>query len=364
MERPVRSCGQVVCIMCALALPSAGRAEAPRGGDLMDEGYARKATGDLDGAAAAFEQAKAAGFDAQRADLELSYLDLSAQRVAAARARLESAARGRDPLLAAQARGELDALPHALRRDVYAEAYGWARTAGAERESNIVPMLRLRALYQPLAAVPLDGYVFAQATRDLLSGDAGGVPQIYADTRAIAGAGLQLRIFGSRAALFAQAGPAFALVDDGRDDVLLDFRAGAAGNAESRGCSPAPRSGTSLRVSPCGDVYGAAVYFSRFDHDAIALARGRAGATWLVTGSVAWTLLFETQASVDRIGHPYDNFVEAGFGHRWRLLRPLRVDLLAGVSSGVVLRGRAVEPVPTDRTYLEVRLLAATYSEF
>jgi hypothetical protein len=330
----------------------------------MDEGYARKASGDLDGAAAAFERAKVAGFDAQRVELELSYLDLAARRVTAARARLKSAAHGPDPLLAAQAREELDALPRALRRDLYLEAFGWARAAGAERRSNLVPMLRVRALYQPFVAVPLDGYVFAQGTRDLLSGDVAGVPRIYADGRAVAGAGLQLRVFGSRAALFAQAGPAFALVDDGRDDVLLDVRAGAVGNVESRGCSPEPRRGASLRVAPCADAYGAAVYFSRFGDDLVASARGRAGATWLVTGSVAWTLLLETQASADRIGHPYDNFFEAGLGHRWRLLRPLKVDLLAGVSSGVVLRGRAVEPVPEDRTYLELRLLAATYSEF
>jgi hypothetical protein len=360
----VRNCSQFAGALCALALASAGRAATLPGADLMDEGYVRKAKGDRDGAAAAFERAKAAGFDAQRVDLELSYLDLEARRVAAARARLKSAAHGPDPLLAAQARGELDALPRALRRDLYAEAFGWERTSGAERRSNVVPMLRLRALVQPLASVPLDGYVFAQATRDLLSGDAGSVPQVYADTRAIAGAGLQLRLFGSRAALFAQAGPAFALVDDGKRDVLWDFRAGAVGNLESRGCSPAPRQGVSLRVAPCGDAYGAAVYFSRFDEDLVAVARGRAGATWLLTGPVAWTLLVETQASADRIGHPYDNFFEAGFGHRWRLLQPVRVDLFASMSSGVVLRGRAVEPIPADRSYLELRLLAATYSEF
>jgi hypothetical protein len=360
----VRSFGRIFWAVFALSLPSAGRASPRPGADLMDEGYARKASGDLTGAAAAFERAKAAGFDAQRVDLELSYLDLETRRIAAARARLKAAAHGPDPLLAAQARGELDALPRTLRRDLYVEAFGWERMAGAERRSNVVPMLRLRALVQPLGSVPLDGYVFAQATRDLLSSDAGSVPQIYADSRAIAGAGLQLRLFGSRAALFAQAGPAFALVHDGRGDMLLDFRAGAVGNVESRGCSPTPHGGVSLRVLPCGDAYGAAVYFSRFDEDLVAVARGRAGATWLLTGPVAWTLLLETQASADRIGHPYDNFFEAGLGHRWRLLRPVRVDLLAGLSSGVVLRGRTVEPVPTDRTYLEARLLAATYSEF
>jgi hypothetical protein len=360
----VRSGCQILCLLWALALPVAGRAESAPGADLMNEGYARKASGDVDGAAAAFERARAAGFDAQRVDLELGYLDLSARRVAAARARLRAAAHGPDPLLAAQARAELDALPRSVRRDLYGEAFGWARAAGAERRTNAVPMLRLRALHQPRPALPLDGYVFVQATRDLRSSDAGDVPRLYADNRAIAGAGLQLRILGSRAALFAQAGPALSLVDDGDDDVVLDVRAGAIGTVESQGCSPPPRRGAALRVEPCADAYAAAVYLSRFEDDVVAVARGRAGATWLVTGSVAWTLLLEAQTSVDRIGHPYDNYVEGGVGHRWRLLRPWKVDLLAMASAGAVLRGRPAEPVPSDRGYLEGRLLAVTYSEF
>lgn len=354
---------QIAFVASTLALPSAGRAEVAPGAALMNEGYARKAAGDLDGAAAAFEGARDAGFDAQRVDLELSYVALSARRMAAARERLESALDGPDPLLAAKARQELDALPLPVRRDLYAETSAWTRPEGAARRANAVPMLRLRALYQPLESTPLDGYLFAQATRDLASRAGGGVPEIYADNRAIAGVGLQLRLFRSRAALFAQAGPAFALVGDDRE-VHFDFRAGAAGNVETRGCSPAPHRGAALRLLPCADAYGSAIYFSRFEHDVVAFARGRAGTTWLVTGPFAWTLLVEAQASVDRVRHPYDNFLEGGVGHRWRLLRPIKVDLLASANTGVVLRGRPAEPVPTDRDYVELRLVAATFVGF
>jgi hypothetical protein len=348
----------------ALALATSARPEAPAGAALMDQGWARKASGDLDGAAASFEQAKSAGFDAQRADLELSYVALSARRTGPARERLEAAARGPDPELAAQARHELKALGGAMRRDLYAETFAWTRADGAARRANAVPTLRLRGLYQPLESIPLDGYVFAQATRDLASGDRNGVPQVYADDRAIAGAGVQLRMLGGRAALFAQAGSAFALIEDGRADVLLDVRAGAIGNVESRGCSPEPRRGASLRVMACSEAYGEAIWFSRFEHDMVAFARGRAGATWLVTGPLAWTLLLEGRGSVDRLGHTYDNFVEGGLAQRWRLLEPVKVDLLASASTGVVLRGRADDPVPGDRGYLELRLIASTFLEF
>lgn len=249
-----------------------------------------------------------------------------------------------------------------VRRDVYAEAVAWTRAAGAEVPDNAVPTLRLRALVAPFERLPLDVYAVFQATRDLAS-RGGLAPRVYADDRALLGAGLQLRLLGGHAAVFAQLGSAFALVDDGRDRVLLDGRVGAMAFAETRGCAPDHR-GARLALAPCADVYSEAIYLSRMEHDVVAVVRGRAGATWATTGPVVWSLLAEARGAADRVGHPYDNFAELGLVHRWRLLRPLRVDLLAGVHRGAFLRGRAAEPVPDDRDYLDLRLVAATYAEF
>jgi hypothetical protein len=332
----------------------------------MDRGYALKQAGDLDGAASAFAHALADGYDPQVAWLELAYVDLAAGRTFAARRSLETVAAGPDAGRAAQARAELQALSTqapAIRRDLYAEAVAWTRAAGAPLDANAVPTLRLRALHAPFDDLPLDVYAYAQATRDLAS-QGGPIPRIYADDRAVTGAGLQLRLLGGNVALYAQAGAAFRLIDDRKSAVLLDARVGAMGYAESRGCAPRPADGVELALVPCAEAYGEAAWLSRFENDVVALARGRAGATWLVSGPVAWAFLAEGRALADSVGHPYDNLVEAGLGHRWRLLRPVRVDLLATASSGVILRDRPADPMPSPRTYLDLRLVAATYLEF
>jgi hypothetical protein len=251
-----------------------------------------------------------------------------------------------------------------LRRDLYAEAVAWNRVSGNEIPDNAVPTLRLRVLVEPFASLKLDLYGVVQATRDLAS--RGGVaPRVYADDRAIVGAGVQLRLLGGHAAVFAQMGPAFALVEDGKDPVLLDARAGGMAFFETRGCAPdtAGRRAT-LRLLPCADFYGEAVYLSRMEHDVVAVVRGRGGFTWATTGPVVWSLLAEGRAALDRVAHPYDNFTELGTVHRWRLMRPLRIDLLAGLHAGAFFRGRAEEPLPVDRGYLDFRLLAATWTEF
>src|SRR5689334_12528984 len=51
------------------------RADGPRSAwEWMDRAYRLKAAGDLDAAASAFAAARAAGFDAQRVEVELGYL--------------------------------------------------------------------------------------------------------------------------------------------------------------------------------------------------------------------------------------------------------------------------------------------------
>jgi hypothetical protein len=248
-----------------------------------------------------------------------------------------------------------------LRRDVYADTFAWRRVSGANHDSDSVPTLRARALVRPLEAIPVEVYAFAQVTREM--GSAGITSgRIHADNRAMLGVGALLSLWQGRTGLFFQAGPALNLVDDGRARTLVDVRGGGFLGLELRGCSPTAGSG--LQLTPCADLYSDLLYLSRFDDDVAAFARARGGATWLVTGPIAWQALLEGRAAADRNHDFYDNFADGGVAHRWRLLKPLRVDVLV---SGVVGRYRGVEnvdPAPDPLRYVDLRLEAATYFEF
>jgi hypothetical protein len=248
-----------------------------------------------------------------------------------------------------------------VRRDLYADTFAWRRVSGANHDADGVPTLRARGLVRPFESVPIELYGYAQVTRELgSSGITSG--RIHADNRAMLGAGVLLSLWQGRAGLFFQAGPALNLVDDGRARTLLDARGGGFLGVELRGCSPAPGSG--LQLTPCADFYGDLLYLARFDDDVASFARARGGATWLVTGPVAWQALVEGRAAADRNHDFYDNFADAGLAHRWRLLRPVRLDVVA---SGVAGRYRGVEnvdPAPDPLRYVDLRLEAATYFEF
>ena len=248
-----------------------------------------------------------------------------------------------------------------LRRDVYADTFAWRRVSGANHDSDGVPTLRVRALLRPVATVPVEVYGFAQITRELgSSGITSG--RIHADNRLMMGGGVLLSLWRGRAGFFFQAGPALNLVEDGRARTLLDARGGGFLGAELTRCSPAVGSG--LQLTPCADVYSDLLYMSRFDDDVAGFARVRGGATWLVTGPVAWQALLEGRAAADRNHDFYDNFADGGVAHRWRLLRPIRLDVVA---SGVIGRYRGVEnvdPAPDPLRYADLRLEAATYFEF
>ena len=257
--------------------------------------------------------------------------------------------------------GSVQAAELRLRRDVYADTFAWRRVSGANHDSDGVPTLRARALVRPVATVPVELYGFAQVTRELgSSGITSG--RIHADNRAMFGAGVLLSLWQGRAGLFFQAGPALNLVNDGRAGTLLDARGGGFLGLELPRCSPSAGSG--LQLTPCADLYSDLLYLSRFDDDVAGFARVRGGATWLVTGRIAWQALLEARVAADRNHDFYDNFADAGVAHRWRLLRPIRLDLVA---SGVVGRYRGVEnvdPAPDPLRYVDVRLEAATYFEF
>ena len=107
------------------------------------------------------------------------------------------------------------------------------------------------------ASSALSPYLSVRLTRD--SRSMGGTqPQIYSDNSLIAAVGLKTQPFQGGPTLYAEAGPAFMLIDDGRDRVRADARAGAYyfnGWYETR----------ALRT----ELYTDASYYSRFNRNVI-----------------------------------------------------------------------------------------------
>lgn len=327
--------------------------------------WRRREHGDLAGARAAFDAARAAGADPQRLGVELAYLDLASGSRDAARAHLVAAADGGDPAVAAQARAELAALPRRLRLDLYSELLAWDRTAGADRSGATVPMVRLRALWRPWLDHALDLYAFAQGTREVGPiAVRGGSPVLHADDATFAGGGVLLRGLDGHAGVFAQAGPAIATAPGRAGRTALDVRAGTFLDLSAGRCWPAPADGIRATLDPCGEGYGEVVYASRFHDDVFGLGRVRGGVTLAVAGPVALGLVSEGRLALSRNRDWYDQLADAGAGLRARLLTPFHLDLSATVVAGRYLGIHGRDPAPSQLSFVDLRLQAATFIEF
>ncbi len=331
----------------------------------LDQAWKRKAAGDLDGAATAFDEAKKAGADAQRVETELGYLEAQRGNKGSAAEHFDKAAEGPDPQMAEAARKELKYLPQRYWGDLYGEAWGWTRLTDPKTR-DLVPTLRIRGLYRPWLEHDFHLYVFAQGTRDTASTDAAtlGAPILYADNHAMLGAGALMRLWQGRLSLFAQAGPAIALIDDNKSRVKFDARAGAALGLDNGKCRPEPADGIQFDGQLCLELYGEAVWVSRFDNNVIGMLRPRALFGLAVTGPVAWQPYVEARGMQDINGDYYNNRIEGGVGHRWRLLQPVGADLLVGIHAGSFTGRENVDKIPGQLSYVELRLLAATYFQF
>jgi hypothetical protein len=341
----------------------AARAREELAQSWLAEAYARKEKGALAGAHLAFEEALAAGASPQRTEMELGYVALAEKNLDQADRSFARAAGGPDAELATRARAELDQLPRHFWADLYVEVYAWDRISGPIPISDAVPTVRARGFYRPSLDLDFHFYFFAQVTRDSASTWAGGaaVPLIYADNAAMFGPGMLLRLWERRVGLFVQGGPAINLLHGG---VSLDIRAGAFLGLETSRCWPSAVSGATFDFIPCADLYTEADYFSRFENNVAGFARGRAGASWLVTGPVAWQVIVEGRGGLDSNRNYYNNFVEAGIGPRWRLVSPFRLDLFASFEVGTYLGIAGKDPAPTHLFYTDLRLVASTYLEF
>lgn len=368
----------------------------------LDEAYKKKAEGDLEGAARAFETARSEGAKPELVALELGFLAATRGDTKLARGYFEEASLGADLELRGHAEKELFALGDPLEppgeggeaaalpqvtyltaardsttakpqselvasswwSDLYAEVYGWQRITGAPLEANLVPTLRLRALYRMKNVPELSLYGVAQATRDLAStaSDERGLPMIYADNQAMVGMGVMMRFWERQLGLFAQAGPTVDLVGGGGPPADLDVRAGAFLGLESSQCATFSPESDFVKF-PCREIYSEAVYVNRFRDNVIAFARGRWGFTYWSASPLLSQALAEGRVAVDTNGDYYNNFMDIGVVNRFRFLLPSRVDITMGIHGGSYFGVAGADPAPDPLGYIELRLLAATYLE-
>jgi hypothetical protein len=352
----------------AMAKPAAARPSAASSpvDSTLAEAYRLKSEREFEAAAAAFTRAQAAGADPQRIAMELGYVAAARGSSDDMRTYFSAAANGPDRVIADRAKSEMAYLPRRFWGDLYADAYGWQRAAGEDRGGSLVPTVRVRGMVRPALSLDFNLYIYGQATRDTGSRGsvAGGPPRIFADDYALVGAGAMVRFWGGRVGLFAQIGPAFNLIDDGRERAAVDGRGGGVLYAETSRCAPSPAHGAWAGFLPCLETYAEVVYVSRFDNNVIAFGRPRVAGSYLVTGPVAWQVVAEARAAADRNGDYYNNLVDGGAGHRWRLLAPLRIDALFSVNAGTYFGVTNRDPAPSRLSYADLRLNLATYAEF
>jgi len=344
-------------------------AEAANGPDpeLAARGAAEQEQIQEDHVESVFAEPTEASFGPQYTALKAGYDALAAGDPKAARSYFLEAKEGEDPTYSAQAKAELRYLPKPAWADVYFQGYGWLRPTEPS-SADFVPTLRLRGFLHPIAKVDLDPYIFVQVSRDVASRSEGpqGYPLIYADNHLMVGGGLQFRFWKKRVGLFVQAAPAFNLVR-GEDDPLveLDVRAGAFFSLLVPNCHPEPqKAGVRKERAFCADIYSEAVYVSRFDHNLLAIVRGRLSLTYLMTGPVAWEPYVAVRLLKDIRNDYWNNLADAGIGHRWRLLAPFALDLMVGLHGGGYFGLENVDPAPESLTYAEFRVQIGAYAAF
>lgn len=317
------------------------------------------------------DAAEAAGAPVQRVELFRGYVDKAAGRDFAARAHFRAARDGEDAELSKVGRAELKYTARPLWADVYGEGFGWARVWPDDPDFvDFAGTLRVRGYLHPIPRVALDPYIFFQISGDVRSRQDGGAasfgqPLLYADNTAIVGGGVLFRFWKHQVSLWAQVGAAFPWLKLETDPaVQLDVQAGVAFTFATAGCRPDSGQPPYVTALFCGEFYGDAVYRNRRDHNLYFTARGRASLHYLVTGPVAWAPVAEARFAKDVRNDYWNNLVDFGIGHRWRLMGPIGIDLMLGVHAGGYFGLFSVDPAPDPLGYVDFRLQLAGYASF
>lgn len=334
----------------------------------LELGWSHRDEGDVDGARRAFLTAAELGADAQLVALELGYNALVRGDRHEAWLYFREAAQGPDVQRDAQAQAELEHLDGPLWGDIYGDTYGWWRLSPS-RSLDVVPMIRARGYWTPWGTLDLHAYLYLQASRDLASRGRGpdGYPLIYADNTLMFGPGVLARFWERRVGVYAQLGPAVKLVDDGGQRWWFDARVAVYLGLEGGPTRPGALARGERARGPSGvwrELYAEAVYASRFDHDIIAMARGRVGISPLVTGTVAWQPLLQARAFCDLNGDYWNNRADLGIAHRWRVQTHVPLDLLLGFNLGSYYGRENIDEAPDPLVFTELWLQAVTYYQF
>ena len=314
---------------------------APQAAPHTDLGYLYLRLDRPEAAVPHFEAAQRAAPSDARIALQLGYLYSQLGEAAHARRQFETVVGLSDPEARARAQAELDARDGRLPVGAWSGEVYAAPIYQSRFDDLTVPVVARvgMTVHRPTG---LQLYGSLRATRDTRS-QGGLQPQIFADNAAVAALGLRAQPLAKGPVVYAEAGPALALIDHDATPEGIDVRGGLYASR---------RWGADRPLAFVGDAYADLSYYSRYGNG-IGYAQARPGLRLAVTPAGALDVYAALQAVADTRGLFYNNVVEAGPGLRWTLPG----------STGLSLRGEAVrgwQTITTDApaaTYGDVRLL-------
>ena len=303
---------------------------------LRQLGYLNSSEGHLGESIAAFDSARALGRDDLRDRLETGYVKQrlgdrngALQSFAAASAAPDTAIAngGRRAIAAMSEQPSPNAATSAAPAPTtsIAPAGGWIRPLFLDvyaaplyqtRFSNVIAQVVIRGGFVAENRTRISPYLSLRVSRDARS-RGGPQPVIFSDNVAIPAVGVRVQPLRGTSLeslyLYAEAGPAIALVDAGQSDrQKSDLRTGGYYIGQWRVGAPAVADRTPLLL--ISDVYADASYYSRFDGNAIGFAQLRESLRLYEHGGRGVDLFVRLWTVGDSRRVYYNNAVEIGGG--------------------------------------------------
>lgn len=283
----------------------------------LELGYFELALNDNEAALEAFSKAIALDPGNEQARMQTAYLldtlDRKRQAVQVFNGLARSAA---DPARRAQACRAAEVLaPLAARRvprPYFVEVYT-APDYYSHIETATFPF-EMRAGVSPGATGRAEFYGHTRILTDSRSTVTTGEPEVYFDNFLTIGAGMRIRPFARVGlVLLTEVGRAYDLIEQDRERWRGDARAGAI-YYSAWGTRSACPAALSAPWRPVLDVYGEALYFSRYDDNVISTLRVRPGLRVLEAATMSLDAQLHAFGMVDTNREDFNNFVEFGPG--------------------------------------------------
>jgi tetratricopeptide (TPR) repeat protein len=281
-------------------------------------GYLYAEAGQLDASLRAFDTAGARGALRPRDRLQVGYVHARRGDGAAARRAFALAAVTDDSLVANAARAALaqsaaSTPPAPTGRVKFAELY--AAPLYQSRFSNAIAQGVARTGIVLGGSARLSPYASLRGSRDTRS-TGGRQPVIFSDNVILPALGVRVQPLpglDDALQLYAEAGPALALVDAGAPRrTTSDVRAGGYYNRQWRAGAPGPGDRTPLALVT--DLYVDASYYSRFDDDVIGFAQLRESVPVLDVSGRGADVFARVWTVADTRRVYYNNAVETSAG--------------------------------------------------